>query len=349
MRILFIGNTNRKLSGQRYYRFDHRIHNGLIRNGHAVHFFCDREEAQGFIRSRSAKRKRVHEALLKVAKHFQPEMLLVSHTNIVTCDMLLDVRAMLPGIRMAQFSVDTFYSDSNRHGLKSRQPAVDATFSTTGGAILKEMAAGGSPYYFLPNITDANIDTGRAFESDALPYDVSCFLNGNDNEPADHRERIGYATGIADAIPGLTCCYRGFNGAPGVTGAEYIEKLSAAAMGLSLTRAQINGVLSTPEARYLTASTRLAHIMGNGSLAISQDIFGLEDLYTTDEMVFFYDLPDLIDKVRFYRDNPAERRRLAENGWKKAHGEFSSDVLMQYLVERTMGLPLSRPYAFPTE
>lgn len=350
MRVLMIGNLNRRYLADRYYRFDHRIHNGLVRAGHAVYFFCDRDEAHdGMWRPKSMRGPRVLKKLLGVQDNFQPDMVLVTHTNIVTADMLQQMRDRQPGLRIGQFSVDALYSESNVRNLRKRQVACDASFVNTNGPALAELTGQSSPFYFTPNLTDSCIDQGRAFASDDLPYDLSCFMAGSDNEPGDQAPRIGLARGVAEAIPGLRTQYRGFDGKPQIWGYEYIEKTGNSAMGLNLSRYSLNNNQSTPETRYMYSSSRVGHIMGNGSLAFSADDFGLQDLYREDEMVFFHDLPDLIEKVRFYKANSAERRRIAEKGWQRAQGDFNTARIMQYVVERTLGLPLSQPYGWPSD
>lgn len=351
MRILHIGNSNRRDFGNRYYRFDARIHAGLLRAGHAVYFFCDRTEARD---SRFHFKRRsytlVRRNLLKVMKNFRPDMVLVTHSNVIRdAGLLLELRTLYPALRIGQFSVDALFSKSNCDGLLGRQPGCDATFVNTNGATLKKIAGTGTPFYFVPNLTDTGIDEGRAFAQDTLPFDVSCFMAGGDNLPEDQAQRIGWARAVKGALPELNCCYRGFDGAPMIFGYEYIEKTAAAAMGLNFNRYQLNGQQSTLESRYMYSSSRVGHIMGNGSLALSPDDFGLQDLYADNEMVFFHDEADLIEKVRFYHANPAARRAMAEAGWKRAHGDFNSAKIMQYVVERTMGLPLSQPYGWPTE
>jgi hypothetical protein len=163
----------------------------------------------------------------------------------------------------------------------------------------------------------------------------------------DEVERLQLANGIVSAIPGLRTCYGGFNGGPSVRGTAYLESLAQSAMGLNLSKTISNDARSTPETRHLYSSDRIAHFMGNGCLTFTQEGFNLQEIYSEDEVVFFKGLPDLTEKVRFYRDNPALRQKVAKKGWQKAHEKFETTIVMRYVLERLLERPLSQAYAWP--
>ena len=350
MRILFVGNSNRKFLGKRYYLFDQRIYSGLLRAGHAVHFFCDRTEAKtGFTLTEKSAYRNAAKRLLKVADNFRPDALVITHSRYIDMEALKAVRERYPHIRMAQFNVDVLYSAKNQQGVLRRQSMMDANFITTGGPLLKQLSQPESPFYFVPNLTDPGIDEGRAHELERPAYDVSCFMHGSTDDAADHESRRALANGLVQALPALSYAYRGFDGHPGIYGQEYIQTLSQSAMALNLSRHACAGMQSTPETRHLYSSDRLGHLMGNGCLTFIETGFALEQLYSDKEAVFFSDKDELIEKVRHYASNSAERQAIAKAGWKKAHEEFSTTVVMQYVLERLFEQKLSRNYAWPTE
>lgn len=147
----------------------------------------------------------------------------------------------------------------------------------------------------------------------------------------------------------LQFCYRGFGGESRLYGANFIDVLSHSSIGLNISRSTGRGEVATCIKRYLYSSERIAQLMGNGCLTFIEDIFGLDDLYSSDEVVFFSGKDDLKQKIRYYADHHSERQRIAKNGWLKAHQKFSTDLVTRYMVERLMQQPLSYDYAWPVK
>ena len=47
------------------------------------------------------------------------------------------------------------------------------------------------------------------------------------------------------------------------------------------------------------------------------------------ELVIYYDMQDLINKVEYYLANEEERKRIAENGYKKVNEAFSLEARVE--------------------
>lgn len=351
LKIVFVGNGNLKFAGLRHFGYDTRIFNGLVRNGHCIYWFSDRDEvrqASPFGVLKDIGRKRANEKLLQVVDNIKPDAIVLAHVDTIFNETFQEIRRRLPSVRIGQVNVDPLFNPTNRANLLRRSPVVDATFVTTGGPALEGVSGPNNTCYFIPNFSDSSIDTGTAFASADLPYDVACFMHA-DTGKDDEVDRLKLANGIVSAIPGLRTCYGGFNGGPSVRGTAYLESLAKSAMGLNLSKTISNDARSTPETRYLYSSDRIAHFMGNGCLVMTQDGFALQEIYAADEVIFFQGLPDLTEKVRFYKENPAARQKAAQQGWRKAHEQFETTIVMKYVLERLLGWPLSRTYAWPVQ
>lgn len=349
MKILFIGNANFKHAGNSHFSYNTRIHNGLVRNGHYVYYFSDRDEVNTSspFGLRMIGHRRANQKLLKVADFLRPDAIIMTHVNLVSAETLRIIKNRLPDIRIGRINVDALYSPNNRKNLRNYADLVDATFITSGGAELAAFSSPTQKFYFIPNITDDSIDIGTAFAQDAPRHDLACFMH-NDRS-ADDRSRMNLALQVRDTLPELKTCYRGFNGHPNIRGDAYLTALQNSAMALSLNRLIVDGMTSTAQTRYLYSSDRLAHVMGNGALAFTSDQFGLQDLYASDELIFFSEPGELIDKVRFYHNNPAARRAIAENGWRRVHRDFNEVTVLKYVMERLFDRPLGQDYAWPTQ
>jgi hypothetical protein len=348
MKILFIGNANLKFAARNHFYYNTRIYNGLIRNGHYVYFFSDRDEVRrgSVFGLKKIGRHKANIRLLNIVKDFRPQAIIITHVNLINDETFRLIKERYPEIRIGRINVDALFTPKNNASLLNYSNHIDATFITTGGPALGTFAQQDNPFYFIPNITDSSIDTGRAFAHEALHYDLACFMH-NDNK-RDERTRLNLANGVVAALPELKTCYRGFNKQPNIRGHEYIDFMQNSAMALNLSRMVVDDMESTPETRYLYSSDRIAHIMGNGVLAFSSDKFSLNHLYSDQEMVFFSELEDLVEKVRFYHQNPAARQKIAQAGWERAHRDFNETTVVKYVLERLFDKPLSQEYNWPT-
>jgi glycosyltransferase involved in cell wall biosynthesis len=82
------------------------------------------------------------------------------------------------------------------------------------------------------------------------------------------------------------------------------------------------------------ASDRMLRILGSGCLCLSHYYPQIEDEWKIGrEVAVFSDLADLIDKVGYYIKNEKERSRIAANGCKKAHEDFTFDSMVKNLLK----------------
>jgi spore maturation protein CgeB len=63
----------------------------------------------------------------------------------------------------------------------------------------------------------------------------------------------------------------------------------------------------------------------------------MSDFFGKNEMIFYDNLHDLSDKIRFYSVNDKQRKKIAENGKKKYFKLFSEIKISKYLVDISLG------------
>lgn len=347
MKIIFIANSGAKHDAARYYLSERRFYNGFVRNGHDVWFFADREEirAASPLYFRPIGKHRVNQKLLRTIENFQPQAIFLLNANIISPQTLAQIKKDYQHIKIVQIIYDALFVAANRAAWKERLEHIDLHFFTTAGNALADFSVHQRPCYFIPNPSDHAIDTGRVFENPNPKYDVTCVLTAS----RDRQELENNLLQIQKELPSLNFAYRGFGANPSVRGSAYVDLLKDSAMALNLSRASVGDEQSTKENRYLYSSDRIAQLMGNGCLTFIEDIFGLDDLYQPDEVVFFNNKQDLKEKIRYYAEHPQERQRIAQNGWTAAHQEFSADLVTRYMLERTFDQALSHAYRWPTK
>ena len=97
-------------------------------------------------------------------------------------------------------------------------------------------------------------------------------------------------------------------------------------MGLNLSRGQ--------PAKYYS-SNRIASLVGNGLLTFVDKKTQLDDFFNKNEIVFYNNIEDLADKIRFYKNNEKSRIEIARNGKKKYFKLFNEQRITKYITDKS--------------
>ncbi len=324
--ILHVANFLSRPKGAGFASIQYKLTNGLIRAGHNVVTFSDREVARAstpFL-SRKLGTKGANRRLLTLATDLRPDLVLLGHADTIHPETLAEIRQLLPGVRMAQWNVDPLFEEDNMARIRSKQSAVDWTFATTAGPLLQALGAGG-PAAFMPNPVDAGIERGRSFEADGLPVDIF-YAVGSAGFGRSHCGIDSSAGDIAgrlkDRLPARSFLLPGIDG-PHLGGAACLDAMRSAKIGLNISRR--NDVR-------LYSSDRIAHLAGNGLVVMIDRATGYGDLFAEDELGFYSTEDELVDKLdRLTRDDNA-RKALGKRGWRAYRSMFDATRVAQYMV-----------------
>ncbi len=333
MRILQVGNAQIRRFGKARVSTEYKLLNGLIRNNHHVLHFSDRDMA-AFIAPfhlRDLGIGKMNRKLIETATNFRPDMILLGHCDLIRNSTLATIREQLPEVRIAYRNVDPLFVPHNLPAIQTRTESVDAIFVTTAGPGLDQFKGKNAAVHYMPNPTDASIETFDNASAENLPYDL--FFCGNSNE---HTERKNTIVHLHEQLAQSDVNFKtfGYFDTPNVWGHEYEAVLSKSKMGLNLNRQE----------DFLYSSARLAQLMANGILAFIHKDGEMDKLIGNDTAVFFSSKEELLDQVKSLNKDDATRKQIAAKGRQFYREHFSSDAVAQYIVERTMGLPLSRDY-----
>jgi hypothetical protein len=347
--ILHIGNGNEKHLGARAYDVGRKLQHGFIRGEHNALFFSDRDtkRTSGLAGTRLYGAKRCNQKLLQVVDRFRPDMILLGHATIITNETLAEIRHRHPAVRIAEYNVDALFRAENVAYLHTRLPYIDILFSTTDGEALRPFGNA----YFIPNPTDAALETHRNFAHASLPYDVFFACRAATTKGAhDTTDRLIIPRYLHEHAPELRTSFHGFAGTAELFGARFYETLGTCAIGLNISQKQTTrGELrfATDAEKYRYSSDRISQYLGCGLLVCTERGFALETLFAEDkEMVFFSDRQELRDKLRYYVHHSDVRQTIAQRGWVKAHTHFNNLLVARYMIERTFERPLSQHYAW---
>lgn len=338
LNILHVANLSLRPKGAGFYGTPFKISNGLTRCGHRVLPFSDRDVARAatIFRSRKWGIGPANRQLVAVAREFRPDVVLFGHADGIRPETLGELRALLPGVRLAQWNVDPLFEPDNVRRLGTKLDLVDATFVSTAGPQLADLGTlGGGRHVvaFLPNPVDPSIETGRCFEVPraALAHDLFLAV-GNGVFPRNHcgKDTSGndIAARLRAAIPGLRGDFPGCGGQALKHGALYEQALVSSAMGLNLSRR--NDVL-------LYSSDRLAQLVGSGQLTFLDRATGYDSLFDDSELGFYATEEELIAGVERYLADDAARRRVAEAGWAAYRALFDATTVAAYMIDVLFG------------
>jgi hypothetical protein len=188
----------------------------------------------------------------------------------------------------------------------------------------------------MPNPIDPAIDNGRSFASSDQDHDLFFAVSTTDGSD----NRVQFVQAALQRLPGLRADLRGIPGHGPVRGAAYLEAMTNARMGISISR---------PDDVYLYASDRMSQLLGNGLLTFVCRTAGFQDLFDDTQIAFYDGLDELVEKLDFFSRHDRQRRQTAEAGWRAGHSLFASHRIAKYILEVSFALPLSETYPWPTE
>lgn len=331
-KIIHISNFNLiRLKGCFQVGFPFKISNGLIRNGYAVFNYPDRDLCRmfGFGHQNFFAKRKLNKHLLEYCRVMEPDALFIGHADLIEEETILKIKDMFPSLKVLQWSCDWIvpeYAERNIAALKSKLNVADVNLISTGDRkLLNQFKTDHNRVGYLPNMTDDSVERGQAYTQENLPFDMMLCANTGRRQFCGQDEDLDKI--IDDSlrqIPDLRWKLAGIKNQPTLNGFEYVRALAQSAMGLNLSR--LNDV-------YLYSSDRMIHSFANGQLVFLDSRNGFQDMFSDKEAVFYTAPDEFYDKLRYYKNNPQERMKIAAAGHLKAHTEFSNVAVTKYMCD----------------
>ena len=345
MRILHVGNFGSRAKGAFLHSVAPKLSRGMVRLGHQVVDFADRDVARAgnLLGSRKLGLAAVNRALLSLASDMHPDVLLLGHADTIRAGTIAAIRRSIPALRVLQWNVDPIFEPDNIGRLRTKLDVVDATLVSTAGDALGPLRRAGMRLGFLPNPVDFSIESGEAHLHADLPHDLF-FACGHPSRP---KRTIGgtewdmddFFRALLAAAPSLRLRLAGAMGQPHLAGHPYQEALSSCALGLNASRRND---------AFLYSSDRLAHMIGNGQAILIDRASGYGTLFGEDEMAFFSTFDELAAKALHLAGNPDQRRAMAQAGRTRYHALFNEILVARYVLDVACATHNPADYAWPT-
>ena len=330
-RIIHCANFNYiKHKGGYLHNAAYKISQGLIRNGHNVLDFPDRDIKRcfsvfGMLKQLGA--KKFNDLFYDYCISSKPDGILLGHADTVETATLAKIKKSLPDVKILQWNVDCIdngFVSHNLQNIKSKLEVVDYTIITTAQKDLLEQF-GCKNVGFMPNPVDASIERGRAFEKEQNIYDLIFTA-----KKKSIRDLCGVSYSAEDFVAKLAknidmnnVIVPGVLTAP-VSGAKYQELMENSSMGLCVSQVNDN---------FLYSSDRMAHLMGNGVLIFLDRRTGFDKIFDDSEVAFYSTEKELYEKINYFRNNPKERMKAAKAGWQKYHQLFNEKAIADYIAD----------------
>ena len=339
IKILNLYNQGQKLNHRLFnISLGKKFTNGFIRNGHDVLELSDRDFIKNNKTINLLQNSRVNfqNYLIETCKNYKPDLLFFGHSNNIDLDTILEIRNLNKNLIISQWNEDPVmpgldYSKKNISNISKYASFVDHNFVTTDPSVIKkEIKTDNFHFFFVP--VDKNIERFDVFNMNPkkdLFYAMSHGVNRAILKKGTEDERIKFLDRLVKKIPNIKYDFYGFANKEPIWADEFNKSLINSKMALNLSRGR-------PTKYY--SSNRIASIVGNGLLTFVDRKVQLSDFFNNNEIIFYDNINDLSDKIKFYSVNDKLRKKIAENGKKKYFKLFNETKISKLFVDVSLGL-----------
>jgi len=333
LKILHVTNFNYRFDGRLFYNTGKRLNNGFIQLGHAVLEFSDRDIIHDNKKLNDLKgSSTLNNKLITTCDNFKPDLIIFGHADKVSKNTISSIKNKYPHIRFAQWFLDPLnklgpdYS-RNKSRLLEKSLFMDANFLTTSPEPL-DFIPNKDKFFFMPNPSDKALDNLNIYnnncENDVF-FAMSHGVHRGILKKGKYDERDLVLKKI-NRNRKITTDFYGYNNRQPVWSQDFLDVISNCKMGLNLSRGK-------PLKYY--SSDRIAQFMGNGMLTLIDIGTKYDHFFTKNEMVFYKNSNDLVDKILKYKRDDKQRIKIAQNGQKKYNKYFNSVNVAEFIINKT--------------
>ena len=308
-----------------------KISNGLIKKNVQTFNFSDRTFSK--LNSFSS----IDEKILRIVQNIRPNLVLLGHTNSLNVKTLKNIKDEFSDIKLAFWYEDSINKkgpdfDKNKLYIEKYKDYIDNFFITTEKNNVDASIPKNKLNYipipcseFTENLNLSKV-TNHMYD---IFFAVSHGVNRGilKKNKIDVRER--FVRNLLNKSININFNFFGFNNIQPIWGDKFNYEISKCRFGLNLSRGE-------PVKHY--SSNRIASYVANGLPTLIDEKVQFNDFFTSNEMIFYKDAQDLIDKVNFYKKNERLRAKIGMNGKKKYFKIFNNRIVGDYILTKTLGL-----------
>ena len=334
LKIIHITNFNERHNGRLFYNTGKRINNGLVRLGHSVLEFSDRD-----IISNNRKLSDLNGAdflnkkLLNVVGNYSPDLIVLGHADLIDIKTLEIIKKYYPETKITQWFLDRMDSEwkNNKNRFIKKIDIMDSNFCTTDPNILKFSKK--YPIYYLPNPVDKSFEILKNYKNKNLKNDVffamSHGVHRGTLKKGKFDQRENFLKKLTDKLPNIKFDIYGINNKEPIWSENFINALSQSKIALNLSQGK-------PSKFY--TSDRFAQLIGNGVLVLIDKKTCYNNFLNVNEIISYSNLNDLTNKIVKYASNDKLRQKIAKNGRNKYFKYFNSTIIAEFIINKTFNI-----------
>ncbi len=337
LKIVNLYNQGQKLNHRLFnISLGKKFTNGFVRNGHDVLEISDRD----YLRNNKSfslipNKNNFQNFLIESFKNYNPDILFFGHTKNLTLDTLDKLRSINKNLIISQWNEDPVmpgldYSKQNISNINFYADLVDHNFITTHPSVIKNKISNDNFHFFFVPV-DKNIERFDVYKlrpKNDLFYAMSHGVNRATLKQGTEDNRINFLDKLVKKIPNIKYDFYGFSNKQPIWGNDFNNSLINSKMGLNLSRGK-------PTKYY--SSNRIASIMGNGLLTFVDKKVQMSDFFNKNEIIFYSNINDLSDKIKFYSRNEKLRKKISKNGKNKYFKLFNESKISKYFIDISLG------------
>ena len=328
-KILHISNFNEK-NNHRLFNISiaSKLSNGLIRNNCDVINFSYRNFlSKNFF-------KDIDNDVLDISNNYKPDLILLGHNNILKKSTLEDFKSKNQKISLWYEDHIANYGPNwkqNLNLIEKNHELIDNYFITTHPSEIKSKIKDKKISY-LPIPVDRNIENLNIFKNKHRYKDLFFALSHGVNfgglRKTSFDEREEFLQKLLSKGKDIKFHILGINNDQPKWNYDFYNEIKICKMALNLSRGK--------SLKYAT-SNRIASYIGNGILTFINEKVKFQELFNQNEMVFYKDENDLIDKIYDLKDDIIRINKISENGKKKYYKLFDNKIVSDYLISKIFG------------
>ena len=273
--------------------------------------------------------------MIESFKNYNPDILFFGHTKNLSLETLDKLKSINKNLIISQWNEDPVmsgldYSKQNLLNIDLYSNFVDHNFISTHPSIIKhKININNFHFFFVP--VDKNIERFDVYKlkpKNDLFYAMSHGVNRATLKIGTEDNRINFLDKLVKKIPKIKYDFYGFSSKQPIWGNDFYNALINSKMGLNLSR-------GSPTKYY--SSNRIASIMGNGLLTFIDKKVQMSDFFNKKEIIFYSNIHDLSDKIKFYSKNDKLRKEISKNGKNKYFKLFNETRITKYLIDISLG------------
>ena len=340
LKILHVTNFNERHNGRLFYNTGKRINNGLIRLGHSVLEFSDRDIVSYY---RSIKdlngSKRLNSKLIDVISNYVPNIIILGHADLIKLETLKFIKKNYPQIKIVQWFLDRMDSKwkVNRKRFLDKIGIMDSSFCTTDPNSLN--LPKNTKIYFMPNPVDESFERLHNYKYSNFNNDVFFAMSHGVHrgvlKSGKFDQRENFINKVMKKSPNIRFDLYGMNNRQPIWADNFINAISQCKIGLNLSQGHA--------AKYYS-SDRFAQLIGNGLLVMIDQKTKFGDFFNNDELVLYRNTKDLAKKIEKYSNNDKLRKKIAKKGRDKYFKYFNSTVVADFIIKKAYSIKHKKFY-----